>query len=41
MEVTTRKTTNREAKELYKELIQNNIDALRERKVMTLGNIIS
>ena len=41
MEVTTRKTTNSEAKELYEELIQNNIDALRERKVMTLGNIIS
>ena len=47
MEATTRKTTKSETKEFYKELIQKDTDALKEKKVMkvikliTLENLIS
>ena len=41
MEVATRTTTISEAKKLYKELIQKEIDALEREKLMTLENIIS
>ena len=40
MEVTTSRTTKSEAKELYNEPIQKDIDTLEGKKVMTLENII-
>ena len=40
MEVTTRKISKKEAKELYNELIQKDVDALTKEKIMTLENII-
>ena len=41
MEVITRKTTKSEAKKLYNKLMQKDNDALKGKKKMMLGNIIS